>query len=218
MKQKTHYNYIINIFVVMIFVVSACFPTSNIADTYIATTEADSTFSIDAIKTANDSAYNFDFARYYSLSTFRFPNLLESYRYSKTTADSIIDTACFYLNTPYVYGAVGPDEFDCSGFTRYVFAFFGINLPHSSIIQYSVGTEINSISELKKGDLVFFSGRMISKRIGHVGIVINYYEETDQFEFIHASLKGVMISNSGEKYYKKRYLGACRVLDDNGFR
>ena len=108
----------------MIFVVSACFPTSNIADAYIATTVADSSFSIDAIKTANDSAYNFDFTRYYSLSTFHFPNLLDSRRYSNTTADSIIDTACSYLNTPYLFGAVGPDKFDCSGFTMYVFAFF----------------------------------------------------------------------------------------------
>ena len=202
----------------MIFVVSACFPTSNITDSHIAAAEADSTLSFEAIKTANDSAYSFDFARYCSLSTFHFPNLSESLRYPHTTADSIIDTACSYLKTPYLYGAVGPDKFDCSGFTMYVFGFFGIKLPHSSIIQHSVGTEINSISELKKGDLVFFSGRRISKRIGHVGIVINYCEETNQFEFIHAGLKGVTISNSSEKYFKKRYLGACRVLDDNGFR
>ena len=44
----------------------------------------------------------------------------------------IYEKAKQYLGKPYVYGAEGPDSFDCSGFVKYVLKQFGINVPHSS--------------------------------------------------------------------------------------
>lgn len=70
---------------------------------------------------------------------------------------------------PYVWGADGPNSFDCSGLTMYAYAQVGIYLPHSSRMQYHSGTRV-SYSELKPGDLVFFarSGGVIS----HVGMYV----------------------------------------------
>jgi cell wall-associated NlpC family hydrolase len=79
----------------------------------------------------------------------------------------VIRVASAYRGTPYQYGATGPSRFDCSGFTRYIFAKFGISLPHSSSAQYS---EVRHIANKDKriGDLVFFHSG--SGHVYHVGI------------------------------------------------
>ena len=64
---------------------------------------------------------------------------------------------------------------------------------------------------LRPGDLVFFNGRAVGKRIGHVGIVTEVDSAEGKFKFIHASnSRGVTVSTSEEPYYKRRYVGACR--------
>jgi cell wall-associated NlpC family hydrolase len=79
----------------------------------------------------------------------------------------VIREAALYRGTPYRYGAAGPSRFDCSGFTRFIFAKFGISLPHSSSGQYSVVRHIAS-SQKRIGDLVFFHSG--SGHVYHVGI------------------------------------------------
>ncbi|BEP13154.1 hypothetical protein acdb102_14650 [Acidothermaceae bacterium B102] len=79
----------------------------------------------------------------------------------------VIRAASQYRGTPYSYGATGPSRFDCSGFTRFIFAKFGISLPHSSSGQYSVVRHIAS-SQKRIGDLVFFHSG--SGHVYHVGI------------------------------------------------
>ena len=66
-----------------------------------------------------------------------------------------VDTALAQLGDPYVYGAAGPDSFDCSGLTMYAWSAAGVALPHSSSMQSTVGTPV-SYSDLQPGDLVFF--------------------------------------------------------------
>lgn len=80
-----------------------------------------------------------------------------------------VSIAMKQLGKPYRWGAAGPNAFDCSGLTMYVYAQLGIYLPHSSRAQYNCGVRV-SRSELEPGDLVFFARR--SGRIGHVGIYI----------------------------------------------
>ena len=66
----------------------------------------------------------------------------------------------------YAHGGMGPNGFDCSGFTSYVFNKVGINLPHSSSAQRSV---VQRVSNPQPGDLVFvYNGGGGS--IGHVAI------------------------------------------------
>jgi cell wall-associated NlpC family hydrolase len=66
----------------------------------------------------------------------------------------------------YVYGAMGPDSFDCSGLTMAAWKQAGVSLPHSSSAQYASGRQISE-SELQPGDLVFYYSP-----ISHVGMYI----------------------------------------------
>jgi cell wall-associated NlpC family hydrolase len=68
-----------------------------------------------------------------------------------------------FRGAPYVFGAVGPGAFDCSGFTRYVFGQMGIALPHTSFGQYAMTRHIPA-SQVQPGDLLFLNG------LGHVAI------------------------------------------------
>jgi peptidoglycan DL-endopeptidase CwlO len=81
-------------------------------------------------------------------------------------AAEAIKTAYAQLGDPYVWGAAGPDAFDCSGLTMYSWGSAGVSLPHSSSAQYSAVRHV-SLSELQPGDLVFYYSP-----ISHVAIYI----------------------------------------------
>ena len=115
---------------------------------------------------------------------------------------SIIDYAYDFIGTPYVFGANGPNAFDCSGFTKYVFSHFGIDLSRTSQGQCGDGTRVDR-SNLQTGDLVFFNTYTTN---GHVGIYIG------DGDFIHASSGGVKVSSLYVGYYSDRYAGATRVF------
>ncbi len=70
------------------------------------------------------------------------------------------------LGKPYVYGAAGPDSFDCSGLTMYVWGKAGVGLPHSAAGQWDDTTRV-PISQLQPGDLVFYY-----QPVDHVGIYV----------------------------------------------
>ncbi|MFE6746085.1 NlpC/P60 family protein [Kitasatospora purpeofusca] len=72
------------------------------------------------------------------------------------------------LGAPYVYGATGPNSFDCSGLTGWAYAQAGVSLPRTSQEQANAGTRIGSdISQAQPGDLVIFYGDR-----HHVGIYV----------------------------------------------
>lgn len=66
-----------------------------------------------------------------------------------------VQTALAQLGKPYVWGAAGPNSFDCSGLTMYSWAAAGVSLSHSSSVQSMQGSPV-SISDLAPGDLVFY--------------------------------------------------------------
>ncbi|MHB1911840.1 MAG: C40 family peptidase [Acidimicrobiales bacterium] len=68
------------------------------------------------------------------------------------------------LGKPYVYGAAGPNSFDCSGLTMYVWGKAGVSLPHSAAAQWDDTVRV-PISDLAPGDLVFYY-----QPVDHVGI------------------------------------------------
>lgn len=79
--------------------------------------------------------------------------------------DAVISEAYKHLGKPYVWGAKGPDSFDCSGFTSYVYrTALGIEIGGTTYTQINSGIEV-SYADLKPGDLVF-------PHSGHVGIYI----------------------------------------------
>jgi cell wall-associated NlpC family hydrolase len=75
--------------------------------------------------------------------------------------------AARHLGAPYVYGATGPNAFDCSGFTRYVFGRLGVSLPRTAAEQYDAVRHV-AVADRQPGDLIFF--RLGSGGVDHVGI------------------------------------------------
>jgi len=138
-----------------------------------------------------------------------------TYCINRTLADSIIDYAMRFMRVPYVPAGHGPDKFDCSGFTHFVFSRFGYNLSYYAPDQLHSGYVIHKPEDLKRGDLVFYGGRKNKRQIGHVAIVVNNDPDNHSFTFIHATVhQGVIVSTSTETYYAQRYITACRVLPD----
>ena len=134
---------------------------------------------------------------------------------SKELVDDLLDYAKTFIGVPYRLGAAGPERFDCSGFTSYVFREFGYYLPHNSVMQFRDSVPVESFSDLRKGDLVFFGARNNIRSIGHVGIVVDVDLERGMFRFIHASTSnGVEIQRSTQPYFMMRYMGAGRILKD----
>lgn len=127
-------------------------------------------------------------------------------------SDSIIAFGKNYLNVRYRSGGMSEKGFDCSGFTSFVYKNFGYKLARTSAGQAQQFDKVKK-GDWKCGDLVFFNGRKRGKRIGHVGIIAKVQPD-GSFDFIHASVKGVRITNSEQNYYKLRYMGAGRVIND----
>ena len=127
---------------------------------------------------------------------------------SATLGSEIANYALTFVCYPYVYGGSSPSGFDCSGFTSYVYAQFGISLNRSASNQLDNGTPV-SMSELQPGDLVLFkkSGTG-SKRASHVGIYIGGNQ------FVHASTStvGVIVSNMSDAYYTSGFVGGRRLV------
>ena len=131
---------------------------------------------------------------------------------NNTSADSkteaVIDLAKKQLGKPYVWGGNGPNSFDCSGFTRYVYLHAaGVSLPRVSYDQAKSGTAV-SRSNMKKGDLLHFA-TVTPGRTSHVGIYIG------DNQFIHASGSQTnpdkVKINSLSGYYGNVLLGVRRI-------
>jgi len=120
---------------------------------------------------------------------------------------AVVREAMRHLGKPYSRGSEGPNAFDCSGYTSYVYSQFGVNLPRTSGGQYTHSGRPVDRDELQQGDLVVFKNTYKSG-ISHVGIYIG------QGKFIHAgnSRSGVKISNLDDGYYASRWAGARRVF------
>lgn len=125
--------------------------------------------------------------------------------------DELLAYAKTFLGTPYVYGANGPDSFDCTGYTCYVFKHFGYTLPRTAYNQgYSnYAPKIEKISDLKPGDLVFFNTINDNDLSDHAGIYLG-----DNM-FIHCnsgSSMQVVIQDITNSYYKPRFSWGRRVI------
>ncbi len=109
----------------------------------------------------------------------------------------VVNIAKRYLGAPYRWGASGPNAFDCSGFTMFVYRQVGVSLPHSSRAQYGAGERV-SRANLQPGDLVFFGSP-----IHHVGIYVG------GGSYIHSPRTGdvVKIASLGSR---RDYVGAVR--------
>jgi cell wall-associated NlpC family hydrolase len=81
-------------------------------------------------------------------------------------AGVVVQFACKQIGKTYVWGAAGPDHYDCSGLTMAAWAKAGVNLPHNAADQRQVVTAV-SRANLRPGDLVFYYSN-----VHHVGMYI----------------------------------------------
>jgi cell wall-associated NlpC family hydrolase len=70
--------------------------------------------------------------------------------------DAVYNTALKYIGVPYVFGGADPSGFDCSGYVMFVYAQYGVNLPHSVHAQDQIGTPISQ-ADAQPGDVVIFN-------------------------------------------------------------
>ena len=115
------------------------------------------------------------------------PSYEESTVSDSSTGASIAATASNYVGCSYVWGATGPDSFDCSGLVSYVFSSYGISVPRTAADQYYGGTQIDvSTAVSTPGALIFYHG------LGHVAISLG------DGSVVHASNSdtGVIISDA----------------------
>jgi len=68
---------------------------------------------------------------------------------------AVVAFARAQIGKPYVYGASGPNSYDCSGLTMAAYKTVGINLPHSSNLQLNIGQKIGLKKDLQPGDLLY---------------------------------------------------------------
>ena len=123
---------------------------------------------------------------------------------STNKMDKAIELLEEQIGNKYVWGATGPDSFDCSGLVQYVYKnALGIDIQRVSYEQAKFGQNINK-EDLKVGDLVFFD-TMNKGRVSHVGMYVG------NNEFIHASNpKDGVKKSTLSGFYERNYIGARR--------
>lgn len=125
-----------------------------------------------------------------------------------SAVEKMLDEAFKLLGIKYVWGAIGPDKFDCSGFVIYVIEkSLNIKLPRVSSDIAAYKKDRIGMDKLQRGDLVFFD-TLKKGRVSHVGIYIG------DNKFIHASsgsrTQKVVISDL-DNYYKNTFKWAIRL-------
>ena len=118
---------------------------------------------------------------------------------------ALVGTALSLRGAPYRNGGSDPAGFDCSGFTQYVFAKYGVALPREVRDQFQQGKSVKD-AELAAGDLLFFT--TVAPGATHVGIAIG----GDQFVHAPSSTGVVRVEHLSSSYWAGRYLGARRIM------
>ena len=132
-------------------------------------------------------------------------NIVSEYKNSSIDRDEVMTKIIELINTPYLWGGTSTYGIDCSGFVQMVYKkALDIDLPRTSIMQSTVGDEVNR-EDLKFGDLVFFN--TMGHRISHVGIYLG-----ESMFAQSSSSGGVKVSSLNEDYYNSRFVTARRVI------
>ena len=152
-------------------------------------------------------------SKYYNnskFSTFKKGGLEKPFTVPASKCDAIISTAKSFLGTPHSSGGLSKSGIDCSGLVYTAFnTHCSKDLPRVAQEMARCGTIISNLNDLRKGDLVFFTGTYnTSKFITHVGIYLG------NNNFIHtSSSKGVSINSiKGSSYWESKFVYGTRIL------
>jgi cell wall-associated NlpC family hydrolase len=124
--------------------------------------------------------------------------------------DSALALAYSLMGKNYIYGACGPNSFDCSGFIYYILKNAGLavnRMSPSAFSSISSWQKITNIEDLQIGDIVFFDSET-GNYINHMGIYVG------GGSFIHASqgMGGVVRSPMTGGYYNQNFAFAKRIV------
>jgi len=119
---------------------------------------------------------------------------------SSAQARAAVQFALAQVGKPYVFGAAGPDSYDCSGLTMASWQRGGVSLPHSAADQYNYGHHV-SYDQLQPGDLMFFY-----QPIGHVTIYIG------NGMMVSAPEPGENVQVVSTDSFKNDFTGATRLV------
>ena len=125
---------------------------------------------------------------------------------TSSKVQAIVNTAKAQIGKKKAWGAEGPNAFDCSGLTYYIYKQNGITIPRTSREQSNFGTTVSK-SNLQPGDLLFFSTDG-SGGVSHVGI----YVGNGQMVHVSSSKNSVISTSINTSYWQKAYIRAKRVL------
>lgn len=120
---------------------------------------------------------------------------------------TIAQLALPLVGRAYRYGGAGPNAFDCSGLTSYVYRQAGISIPRSSRAQYAMGGQrISNMADLQPGDLVFFANTA-RRGISHAAI----YVGGGQMVTANTPRQGVQLSRITDRYWRSHWAGGLRL-------
>jgi hypothetical protein len=115
-----------------------------------------------------------------------------------------VDFAVRLIGRPYVWGAEGPNSFDCSGLMQYVHQRVGVDLPRRAIDQSRIGA---GTKRLQRGDLLFFSTDTRRSLVTHVGVY-----EGDGLMIDASKRHGrVRRDDLSDEYWVERFMFARRL-------
>jgi cell wall-associated NlpC family hydrolase len=117
---------------------------------------------------------------------------------------ALVGTALALRGAPYRNGGADPQGFDCSGFTQYVYAQYGVALPRAVRDQYQSGQSVDP-RDLAPGDLVFFT--TTDPGASHVAIAVG----GDEFVHAPSSTGVVRVERLSSSYWSPRFVGARRM-------
>jgi NlpC/P60 family protein len=127
---------------------------------------------------------------------------------ARTPASDVVDYAGMLIGRPYVWGAEGPDAFDCSGLTQYVYQRFDVDLPRRAISQSKTGDPAGR--RLERGDLLFFASDARRSLVTHVAI----YEGGGTIIEASKRYGRVRRSSLDDEYLAERFMFARRIAPD----
>lgn len=134
---------------------------------------------------------------------------------SEKERKTIVRYARTFIGVPYRYGGNTPKEgFDCSGYVKYVYNKFNVNVPRVTRDYVNYGKRV-SLSKIRPGDLILFSLYDDKSKIGHIGIVSDV--EKDKVMFLHAASgkkSGKVMESELSGIHLSRMLFITRVLDN----
>lgn len=118
---------------------------------------------------------------------------------TNTPGEKAVAFAYAQLGKPYVWGAAGPDAYDCSGLVQAAWAAAGVSIPRDTYSQYASLPHV-PMSSIQLGDLIFFDG------LGHVGIYVGNNTIIDAPQ----SGEDVELVSLSSPWYAQTLVGAAR--------